>query len=186
MMLSSVFSTQPYWYNKARFLSVLAQKWQGTDLDSVQMLMLESKGGLNVISQAEWDEIRVIADKCPLTDGQAVYEAMSLLHLLEEEVEIHEDCAPSVPRTALKSTPELVKMYPNPGKGLFTFEIPKKIEADQCVILDVTGRTIKQFSVQKNVESFQVDLSSVKPGVYLYVFKNNDTFVQQGKLIVIE
>jgi hypothetical protein len=46
------------------------------------------KTKVNVISQAEWDEIRVIADKCPLTDGQAVYEAMSLLHLLDEEVEM--------------------------------------------------------------------------------------------------
>lgn len=143
-------------------------------------------GGLNVISQSQWDEIRVIADKCPLTDGQAVYEAMSLLRLLDEEVEIHEDCAPSVPRTVLKSTPELVKVYPNPGKGLFTFEIPKTLEADQCLILDVNGRTIKQLSVQKNVESFQVDLSSVKPGLYLYVFKNDGIFVQQGKIIVIE
>jgi hypothetical protein len=128
----------------------------------------------------------VIADKCPLTDGQAVYEAMSLLHLLDEEVEIHQDCAPSVPRTTRKSDRELVKVFPNPGKGLFTFEIPESFEADQCVILEVTGRTIKQFSIQKNVESFQVDLSSVKPGVYLYVFKNNDIFVQQGKLILIE
>jgi hypothetical protein len=152
----------------------------------VQMLMLESIGGLNVISQAEWDEIRVIADKCPLTDGQAVYEAMSLLHLLDEEVEIHQDCAPGVPRTVLKSTPELVKVFPNPGKGLFTFDIPESFDADQCLILDVTGRTIKQFSIQKNVESFQVDLSSVKPGVYLHVFKNDNTFVQQGKMIVIE
>lgn len=111
---------------------------------------------------------------------------MSFLRLLDEEVEIHEDCAPSVPRTISKSTPEIVKVYPNPGKGLFTFKIPKTMEADQCLILDVNGRTIKQFSVQKNVESFQVDLSSVKPGLYLYVFKNDDIFVQQGKLIVIE
>jgi hypothetical protein len=49
-MLSSVSSTQPYLYNKARFLSVLAQKWQGTDPDSVQMLeptatFFKSKGG---------------------------------------------------------------------------------------------------------------------------------------------
>jgi hypothetical protein len=50
MMLVSVFTTQPYWYNKARFLSVLAQKWQGMDPDSVQMLesiyiLFKSKGG---------------------------------------------------------------------------------------------------------------------------------------------
>jgi hypothetical protein len=51
MMLSCVFSAQPYWYNKARFLTVLAQKWQGTDPDSVQMLesiytFFKSKGGI--------------------------------------------------------------------------------------------------------------------------------------------
>ena len=51
MMLVSVFSTQPYWYNKARALSVLAQKWQGSDPDFVQMLesiytFFKSKGGI--------------------------------------------------------------------------------------------------------------------------------------------
>jgi hypothetical protein len=50
MMLAYVFSAQPYWYNKARALSILAQKWQGTDPDSVQMLeptatFFKSKGG---------------------------------------------------------------------------------------------------------------------------------------------
>ena len=125
--------------------------------------------------------------KCKCSDhGQAVYEAMSLLRLLDEEVEIHEDCAPSVPRTVLKSTPELVRVYPNPGKGLFTFDIPESFEADQCLILDVTGRTIKQFSIQKNMETFQVDVTTLLSGVYLLKVYSGEKIIHVQKLVKVD
>jgi hypothetical protein len=49
MILSSVSSTQLYWYNKARFLEVFIKKWQGQDPDSAEMVMMEE-----------------IANQCPL------------------------------------------------------------------------------------------------------------------------
>ena len=104
MMLSSVSTTQPYWYNKARALSVLAQKWQGTDPDSVQMLMLES-----------------IADQCPLEGGKGVYIARNILaeyRLGETEYDDLAKCAVVTPRS--ESLEEhIVSVYPNPGKDKF-------------------------------------------------------------------
>jgi len=142
--------------------------------------------GLNAISEGEWSQIRIIANKCPLETGQAVFEAMSLLKLIDEDVEMNTNCPPVVPKS-IKKTPLLQPVvYPNPGTGLFVFEISESIRVDKCIILDMFGRTVWQNSIQLETTSFGADISQHKAGMYLYFFKNGDETIYQGKLIVIE
>jgi len=151
-----------------------------------QVEMKYLSGGLGSITSGEWAQIRIIADKCPLTDGQAVYEAMSLLHLIDEETEINANCSPSTPRSKKTSNLKQISVFPNPGKGFFTFELPTDILSDQCAIYEMSGRKVWDAVLIRGNHTLQVDLQHLKAGLYIYVFKNGETLVHQGKLVIIE
>jgi hypothetical protein len=167
MMLSSVFYTQPYWYNKARFLSVLAQKWQGSDPDSVQMLMLES-----------------IADQCPLEGGKGVYIARNILaeyRLGETEYDDLAKCAVVTPRSE-SSEEHIVSVYPNPGKDKFNISSLSLI--NHIIITDYTGKVM--LSKECNHTMVEVLTQGWPAGIYLVKVKteNRDNSVVK-KIIII-
>lgn len=61
-----------------------------------------------------------------------------------------------------------LKVFPNPGNGLFTIhEIPGTV--DEIYIIDHAGKTIKKIDCKKitNSESLEVDLRDLNNGVYL-------------------
>ena len=61
-----------------------------------------------------------------------------------------------------------LKVFPNPGNGLFTIhEIPGGV--DKIYIIDHTGNTIKKIDCKKvtNSGSLEVDLRDLNNGVYL-------------------
>ena len=167
MMLASVFSAQPYWYNKARALSVLAQKWQGTDPDSVQMLMLES-----------------IADQCPLEGGKGVYIARNILaeyRLGETEYDDLAKCTSVIPRLA-KSENSKISVYPNPAQETFFVESSSVIE--KVVVTDLSGKLI----YKNDVPGHQIKISNQGwlPGVYLVATTLKDIDKAEiQKLIII-
>ena len=155
MMLASVFSAPPYWYNKARALSVLAQKWQGTDPDSVQMLMLES-----------------IADQCPLEGGKGVYIARNILaeyQLGETEYDDLAKCAVVTPRSE-SSEEHIVSVYPNPGKDKFNISSPSPI--NHLFITDYTGKVM--LSKECNHTMVEVVTEGWPAGIYMVKVKTEN------------
>lgn len=69
-----------------------------------------------------------------------------------------------------------IEVYPNPGAGLFTIELPKGVESNRChfMVYNENGQYIKHLLPTKNVSNVQVDLSDFSIGSYIIV-------VQYGK-----
>jgi uncharacterized repeat protein (TIGR01451 family) len=76
-------------------------------------------------------------------------------------------------------TPPVVKVYPNPGTGVFSFEIG---ESSTVEIYDISGRLVHS-SVSKEDRRL-VDLTGKEKGLYIYKIINELNEVQQGKIIL--
>ncbi len=72
-----------------------------------------------------------------------------------------------------------ISIFPNPTTGIFTIETEQRYS--NITIFDITGKTIKQLSVNNKQSS--VDLSDYKSGIYFIKFQNNETVITK-KLIV--
>ncbi|MBP6238260.1 MAG: T9SS type A sorting domain-containing protein [Saprospiraceae bacterium] len=144
--------------------------------------------GVSSVTAAEWDEVRTIAQKCPLTSGQAVYEAQSLMKVIGKyySSDIDIDCTtPKLRSIEITQEESEVSIHPNPSNGLFTINWPEDKMIDQIVISDISGRTVTQISVG-NKRNVLIDLSSQHPGVYFYKATSGNSQVAQGKLIIIK
>lgn len=134
------------------------------------------------------DEVRTIAQKCPLTSGQAVYEAQRLMKVIGEyySSDIEVDCTtPKLRSVEVDEQVSQLTIHPNPSDGMFTMELPADKSIDQIIISDVSGRTVTQITVE-NRKVFTIDLTSQSPGVYFYKANRGNEQIAQGKMIIIK
>ena len=168
-MSVSVFSTQPYWYNKARALSVLAQKWQGMDPDSVQMLMLES-----------------IADQCSLEGGKGVYIARNILaeyQLGETEYDDLAKCAVVTPRSE-SSEEHIVSVYPNPTNDHLFIMAPENSRSEYTITLhDVLGNEVQRQQFSGKETNFSMPLTNINNGLYILTIKDGNKSLLVQKVV---
>lgn len=76
---------------------------------------------------------------------------------------------------------DLVKIYPNPGNGLFNLESDKEIESLE--LFNLYGLKLN-YKITSAVKSTQIDLSDLKKGVYLLHVKCSNS--SQTKKVVIQ
>jgi len=70
------------------------------------------------------------------------------------------------------STP--IALYPNPGNGLVGLGYSPYMNDLSLTITDLRGRVVKQFAVG-TLSAASLDLRDIVEGVYLFVFRLNDT-----------
>ncbi len=77
-----------------------------------------------------------------------------------------------------------VEVYPNPGTGLFTFEINTGINISfDLEITDVQGKTIAAQKITQRTTT--IDLRTTSKGVYFYRVKG-ESFLKFGKIVNVE
>lgn len=81
------------------------------------------------------------------------------------------DCAPV--RVEQIAENYNVKLYPNPAKDSFTFEVDRNDVIGEVKMFDITGKLI--MSIDSN--DLEVDISKLKSGVYFVKVKINNRFV---------
>jgi hypothetical protein len=158
--------TDNFWYNKARTLSVLAQKWQGVDPDSSQMVMLEE-----------------IANQCPLEGGKGVYMARGILaeySLEETEYDDLAKCDLVTPRSE-SSQENFVSVYPNPGKDKFNISAASPIT--HLFITDFAGKVL--LSKEYNQTMVEVITEGWPAGIYMVKVKTENRDISEVKKIII-
>ncbi len=76
------------------------------------------------------------------------------------------------------STNQIIKLYPNPTKGILSIDIQdiENQESFDIVITDITGKTIKQFNNVTD-RQFKIDLSKQSTGLYFIKLSNKDNSV---------
>jgi hypothetical protein len=76
----------------------------------------------------------------------------------------------------------LLKIYPNPGNGIYTLEFSNQI-IKRVKVTDLNGRSVFEKN-NLSVESFQLDLSYCPDGMYLlYIEEADSGAVNPYKLI---
>jgi PKD repeat protein len=66
-----------------------------------------------------------------------------------------------------------VKIFPNPGKGLFTVELEEE-GSYNVIVLDQRGRIVRQTESTGVIRTIQVDLEDQSSGIYLIVLSTKD------------
>ncbi len=73
------------------------------------------------------------------------------------------------------------KLYPNPANGMVTLETQTHV--DGVELLDVSGRTLKQFSVRNKIGQIQLGIQEITPGYYFIRVNTNNTY-ETHKLVI--
>jgi len=144
--------------------------------------------GKDSVTTNEWNEIRLIAAKCPAEMGRVVSEAISLLAIYMDE-NYNEDftaCQGVTPRSvAAVSLPQQITIYPNPSKDLLSISIPEGIETQHLEIFSMQGTLVKRFDLNgQNTQN--LDVSSINAGVYTYKIIDGHQKVHTGKIVIID
>jgi hypothetical protein len=140
--------------------------------------------GINSLSGRDWEDIRTIAYMCPDTAGQAVFEAQSLMVLLDEYIESDSDCGALIPRSEKLQKTDDVLVFPNPGPELFTFDLGKNKNISKLRIITVDGREIAKINTEGQ-QIVRFDATDLKPGVYYFQCITGTENIHSGKIIII-
>lgn len=116
-----------------------------------------------------------IANSCAYEHGQAVYAARALYALVdpfavyeEEELCVQPQYRIGVQNEELlKATTAVLNVFPNPSKDEITIQFENLDFSKQLTIQDLTGRELRQISLNSDVQSISLDLTDVKSGIYV-------------------
>jgi hypothetical protein len=81
---------------------------------------------------------------------------------------------------------ELVQIYPNPAKEKVTFlfsESNKLISRKEMIICNLQGIIVKKVIINNLIQSVEVDISTLSPGMFLFYIQNENGVFSSGKLI---
>lgn len=77
-------------------------------------------------------------------------------------------------------TKSFVKIFPNPGPGIFTVE--SNLKTSKFEVTNVLGKII--YSVQLNSDKTEIDISNQQKGFYFYAITNENSKLNTGKIII--
>ncbi len=120
--------------------------------------------------------LETIAANCPLEHGATVYQAQTLLQMLDPtRIFTNQTCLggnkTAEPKDELmEDHAPMLKVYPNPSSGIITFDpggVPTWIE-----LLDSRGVTLERWTIRTEVDK---DLSYLAKGLYLLRFQQGNS-----------
>ncbi|MFL5753159.1 MAG: T9SS type A sorting domain-containing protein, partial [Bacteroidia bacterium] len=148
-----------------------------------------------VLEHIEVQQLQEIAVLCPYTEGTAVFQARSLLRGVDTTI-YQNNCSYSIDSaqgnsriaySSLDSAKDLV-VYPNPADYLiYVGNMLRHGNAKAKILIFSTlgDKVLEQMlNIQENVN--QVDLSTLKQGVYLYKIFIDNVSVKTERLILVK
>ncbi len=149
-------------------------------------------GDSSTISQRT--TLAAIAEQCPLTGGNAVYRARTLLSLIEDEVLFYEDScnvasASRIASPYTSSEPAAVQtnfeLYPNPNNGVMTLNyVVEEGQTASFALFDMTGRAVTQFRLPSTQQTLTLDQTALSAGMYYYAYYVNGALMKSEKVII--
>jgi hypothetical protein len=77
---------------------------------------------------------------------------------------------------------KLVKIYPNPSKGIVTMDV-KPSHKSELKIFSPTGKVVEEFTVRTNSQLI-LNTQNLSSGIYFYVLYTNNEISERGKLVI--
>jgi hypothetical protein len=163
----------------------------------------------NLLSQNQITNLRIIANKCPFTDGIAVYQARALLALVDSlgtiyynncETEIPEDEGqPTEGGNGKRAKPQSnyqttfidediqLSVFPNPANDELYIQFNDAEFYDLTFELySLLGEKVADYKLSSGDDIELISLQQVASGVYYYVIKSNKHLIKKDKLVIIK
>lgn len=145
---------------------------------------------------SQLNDLRVLASKCPFTDGLAVYQARVMLSGIDSlGTEYYNACETDGDETRMSYTNTdasqdgnaALLVYPNPATNQLT--VNYQIESTDEAVFEVYNSIGEKVMLQKlsageNEQTFSV--VQLNSGVYFYKYSINDQIIKTNKLVIVK
>ncbi len=136
--------------------------------------------------------IESVAGQCPLSGGNAVYDARALLRSVKDTLFYDDDalCARAGGREEGQkaiSSNELFdfSIFPNPTKAHFTISFNAPLQEDtELTLYTLTGKPIRSFSILTGTIIWDVDVSHLSSGMYFCEVTQKGQILKTEKLLI--
>ena len=130
----------------------------------------------NTLSGSDSTTIATIANGCPFTDGNVVYQARSLYNVMFDTYVVFEDNCPEGSGSRMAQYSENAAnsnevtdavIYPNPGASAFNLALFGQKDGEVDIqVADITGKIVYQnkHQIENSMTSFNLDVTN---GVYM-------------------
>lgn len=141
------------------------------------------------------NEVFAIANQCPLTGGNIVFDARNLYNaLIEDNIMFEDDCTDASPMLRKKNTKTKpvvdyklsINVYPNPTKGYVYIDLPNTNKPCwQITVTDIMGKQVTTKTIRSNIAKTFVELQGSKGIYFVKVFECNSG-KQEVKKVILE
>ncbi len=167
------------------------------------LLMKLIKNNFFSFTNVEKNALYSIANKCPLSDGNAVYQSRAILCIASNSfIQFNDSCSGGNDDStivggrmannegfSLNKKKELNSflLFPNPNNGnmslLYTLITTENAEVK---IFDVTGKLIYKSNINNQNNRAEINVDGIKEGIYYYKIENGNTTLKADKLVIIK
>ena len=193
---------------EAQMAPILAQRLIDADAVAVQnsniidSLLLETNKKvvndiyLNTVAKdsIEFDatqlaDLQSIAGQCPLIGGSAVYEARSMLSLVQDS--IYDDalsCSVQGYRVNDDKGATQINgfaLFPNPAKDQVTLIVPDDISTGQVIFANAQGTIVLQKEITEESQRMEIGTGQLARGIYLLNVFDKGKNIFSEKLIIV-
>ena len=138
-----------------------------------------------------------IAEQCPYTGGNAVYNARVMLRMYFDTLQFEHECEipvihnsksePDIQQIANKnSASDKINIYPNPARNNLVIEYDLSEEVSNFVISTIIGSEVVAERLSGLAGRHAIDVSTLPAGVYLYKVISDDSIISSGKLVIVK
>ena len=154
------------------------------------MYLKENLTGKQSLSEAEWAEIRNMAEKCPLEYGKVIYSARTMYLKYDSDLEFNDDlCAyktPIVLRNDASDKSNII-IYPNPTSNEWNIEIDNPGKTHITIeLVDLGGNLIRSYDYGSNIKIHDNMHLEVPSGIFFAKVYRDDVLVDTKKLIKLK
>ncbi len=155
-----------------------------------QLYLKENLTGKQSLSEAEWAEIRNMAEKCPLEYGKVIYSARTMYLKYDSDLEFNDDlCAyktPIVLRNDASDKSNII-IYPNPTSNEWNIEIDNPGKTHITIeLVDLGGNLIRSYDYGSNIKIHDNMHLEVPSGIFFAKVYRDDVLVDTKKLIKLK
>lgn len=139
-------------------------------------------------------DLRLLANKCPYTDGLGVYEARVLLAEIDSigtiyynPCEYGEEDRMSIITSEPNDESTPLMVYPNPA--IDQIKLTYRVNAGDLVtfeIYNIIGEKVMSQRLNSSEEEFSISTAELTAGVYTYKYSINGKSVNTNKLVIVK
>jgi len=145
------------------------------------------------LDSTERATLSAIANQCPLAGGEAVLIARAMLDAVVKTPVLYNDallCEQTETEERRATTTIQEGRYavaPNPASGLLTllYVLPKESISSTFVLRNALGEICTKVSLDVQSHSAQISTAHLPNGIYAWEYRDKNTSLASGKLVVI-